>query len=96
VFEAVVLWGEASKATVAVADFLLNAFRSDGACSFNIFVRQSGPVPAETVCDVLMNMMDQKIPKYEPGFKRAFPAEMKPTRVQGLQKTTKWVSAANG
>jgi hypothetical protein len=80
VFEAVVAWGEANKGagTVreAVADFMpYLRFVEMGHAFIHNRVRQSGLVPESTMLDILLKIMDEKIPRFEPGCKRAFAAE---------------------
>ena len=80
VFEAVVAWGEANKADGSVCDVVASfvphmRFVEMGHAFIQHRVRQSGLVPPDTVCDVLMKIMDEKIPQLEPGCKRAFLSE---------------------
>jgi hypothetical protein len=76
VFEAVVAWGDANKGAGSVCDAVAGfmphlRFVEMGHAFIHNRVRQSGLVPAETVCDVLLKIMDETLP----GCKRAFSSE---------------------
>ena len=81
VFEAVVAWGEANKGAGsvqdAVADFMPHLrFVEMGHTFLYNRVRQSGLVSESVVLDTMAKIMDEKIPRLEPGCKRAFPPEI--------------------
>jgi hypothetical protein len=79
VFEAVVAWGEANKGVGsvhdAVVDFIPHLHFVEMRPAFiHNRVRRSGLIEETTVCDVLLKIMDEQLPRLDPGYKRAFSA----------------------
>jgi hypothetical protein len=76
-FEAVVTWGESNKGsgTVcdAVADLLPHLRLDEMPHAFlHQRVRQSGLVSETIICDAFAAILDENMPKFKPGTKRAF------------------------
>jgi hypothetical protein len=76
VFEAVVAWGEANKASNSVSDAITEflphlRFVEMGHTFIYKRVRQSGLIPENMLSEVLCSMLDDKIPRLEPGCKQA-------------------------
>lgn len=80
VFEAVVAWGEANKGAGSVHDIFVDfiphlRFEEMRPAFIHNRVRLSGLIEETTVCDALLKIMDETLPRFELGYKRAFSAE---------------------